>query len=276
MNQAAASPNPVNLRPVPQFADITLLESAARSEYQSLQVGLTQRLFEGVSALAAYTWSTSHDDASGLFTSTGDPNFPQDSRNPGAEWGRSNFDLRHRFSLGFTCAMPFGTGSGRFDNHGWASDLLADWEVTGILAAQSGRPFTVMLPAEYDNSNTGRASLGFGANDRPNLAGDPTRSNPGPQQWFNTGAFAYPAYGSFGNAGRNIVDGPAYVNVNLALLKQIRLRASTRLQLRLEAFNLLNRTNFNLPDNVLGSPTFGQILSAGSPRRLQLGAKLIF
>jgi hypothetical protein len=276
MNQAAASPNPVNLRPVPQFADITLLESAARSDYKSLQFALTQRLFEGVSALAAYTWSSSRDDASGLFTSAGDPNFPQDSRNPQAEWGRSNYDLRHRFSLGFTCAMPFGTGSGRFGSHGWASDLLANWEVTGILTVQSGRPFTVTLPPEFDNSNTGRASLGFGANDRPNIVGNAKVSNPGPNQWFNTAAFAVPAYGSFGNAGRNILDGPGYANVNLALLKHIRLQAHTRLQLRLEAFNLLNRTNFNLPDNILGSSTFGQILSAQSPRRLQLGAKVLF
>ena len=276
MNQAPASPTPVNLRPVPQFADITLLESAARSDYKSLQFAVTQRLFEGVSALAAYTWSSSRDDASGLFTSAGDPNFPQDSRNPQAEWGRSNYDLRHRFSLGFTCAMPFGAGSGRFENHGWASDLLANWEVTGILTVQSGRPFTVTLPPEFDNSNTGRASLGFGANDRPNMVGNAKISNPGPNQWFNTAAFAVPAYGSFGNAGRNILDGPGYANVNLALLKHLRLRAHTRLQLRLEAFNLLNRTNFNLPDNILGSSTFGQILSAQSPRRIQLGARLLF
>ena len=276
MNQAAASPSPVNPRPVPAFADITLLESAAQSDYKSLQLSFTQRLADGVSAVAAYTWSSSHDDASGLFTSAGDPNFPQDSNAPRAEWGRSNYDLRHRLSIGFTCAMPFGTGSSRFADHGWVSDLLADWEITGILTVQSGRPFTVALLPEIDNSNTGRASLGFGSNDRPNVVGDPGVSNPGPNQWFNTAAFAMPAYGSFGNAGRNILEGPGYANVNLALLKHVRFGASTRLQLRLEAFNLFNRTNFNLPDNFLGSPTVGQILSAQSPRRLQLGARLLF
>ncbi len=276
INQAPASPNPTNPRPDPRFADITLLESAAHSEYKSLQFSLTERLVNGVSALAAYTWSSSRDDASGLFTSAGDPNYPQDSRNPAAEWGRSNYDLRHRLSVGFTCAMPFGTGSRRFADHGWLSDLVADWEVTGILTLQTGRPFTVALLPEFDNSNTGRASLGFGANDRPNLVGNPQLANPGPNQWFDKTAFAVPAYGSFGNAGRNILEGPGYANVNLAVLKALRLSARTRLQLRLEAFNLLNRTNFNLPDNFLGSPTFGQILSAGSPRRIQLGAKVLF
>jgi len=276
INQAAAGPNPNNPRPDPQFADITQLESAARSEYKSLQFSLTQRLASGVSAVAAYTWSSSRDDASGLFTSTGDPNFPQDSRNPQAEWGRSNYDLRHRLSVGFTCAMPFGTGSGRFADHGWMSDLLANWEVTGILTVQSGRPFTVALPPEFDNSNTGRSSLGFGSNDRPNLVGNPEVSNQESNQWFNTAAFAVPAYGSFGNAGRNILEGPGYANMNLAVLKHLRLNARAKLQLRLEAFNLFNRANFSLPDNFVGSPTFGQILSAGSPRRLQLGARVLF
>ena len=276
INQAGATPNPVNLRPDPRFADITLLESAAKSEYKSLQLSFTQRLADGVSALAAYTWSSSRDDASGLFTSAGDPNFPQDSNNPQADWGRSNYDLRHRLSIGFTCAMPFGTGSRRFADHGWLSDVLANWEVTGILTVQTGRPFTVALLPEIDNSNTGRSSLGFGSNDRPNLVGNAQVANPGPNGWFNTAAFAVPAYGSFGDAGRNILEGPGYANMNLAVLKQVRLNARARLQLRLEVFNLFNRTNFNLPDNFLGSPTFGQILSAGSPRRVQVGARVLF
>jgi carboxypeptidase family protein len=276
INQPAPSPISPNPRPNPAFADITLLESQARSEYKSLQLSFTQRLADGVSGIAAYTWSSSKDDVSGLFTSTGDPNFPQDSRNPEAEFGRSNFDLRHRFSFGFTCDMPFGTGSSRFQDHGWVSDLLANWAVTGVLTLQSGRPFTVALLPEFDNSNTGRSSLGFGFNDRPNVTGDTSAADPGPNGWFNTAAFTVPQYGTFGNAGRNILEGPGYANFNLGVLKHVNLGASTRLQLRLEAFNLFNRTNFDLPDNFFGSPTFGQIRSAGSPRRLQLGAKFLF
>ena len=72
------------------------------------------------------------------------------------------------------------------------------------------------------------------------------------------------------------MNGPGYQNVNLAVMKQLPLSDQVRLQLRLESFNLLNHANFNLPDNFLGSPTFGQVLSAQSPRRFQLGAKVIF
>jgi hypothetical protein len=141
---------------------------------------------------------------------------------------------------------------------------------------QSGRPFTVALLPEIDNSNTGRSNLGFGANDRPNVSGDPTLNDPSPNRWFNTAAFSMPPFGSFGNAGRNILEGPGYQNVNLAVLKQVPVPSTVGLQIRLEAFNLLNRVNLDLPDNFFGSPTFGQVLSAQNPRHIQFGARLSF
>ncbi len=93
---------------------------------------------------------------------------------------------------------------------------------------------------------------------------------------LGTAAFTVPASGTFGNAGRNILDGPGYRNFNASLIKNARLGESLNLQLRLEAFNLFNHPNFDLPDNFLGSSTFGQILSARDPRHLQFGAKLLF
>jgi hypothetical protein len=149
-------------------------------------------------------------------------------------------------------------------------------ELQGILTFNTGRPFTVALLPEFDNSNTGRSTLGFGANDRPNLTGIAALNDPSADRWFNTAAFSVPAFGSFGNSGRNILDGPGYQNVNLGLLKHIVLKGETRLQLRAEAFNLFNHPNFNLPDAYVGSPTFGRIVSADSPRRCQFGVKLMF
>lgn len=271
LNQPRPSAAPVNLRPNPLFGDITILESAGRSEYNSLQVSYAERSTRGVSMLASYTLGKSEDNASGFFASAGDPNFPQDSSNLEAEFGRSSFDVRHRFSLGLVWDLPFGEGAS-----GFAATLLRDWQASGIVTLQSGRPFTVALLPEFDNSNTGRASLGFGANDRPDVVGDPSLADPTAARWFDTGAFVVPPFGSFGNAGRNIVEGPGYRNVNLALMKLVPLGDAARLQLRLEAFNVFNRANFNQPDNFVGSATFGQVLSAGSPRRIQLGAKVIF
>jgi hypothetical protein len=103
----------------------------------------------------------------------------------------------------------------------------------------------------------------------------PEIESPQPERWFDTTAFAYSAPGTFGNSGRNIVTGPDYQNVNAALIKQMRI-SRARVDLRLESFNLFNRTNFDQPDNFLGSPTFGQVLSAQSPRRVQIGARVVF
>lgn len=276
INQAAPSPLPVNPRPVPQFADIVALESRGSSLYNSLQIKLQQRLSSGLSVLSSYTLGKSTDDQSNFFSSAGDPNFPQDSNDPAAERGRSNFDIRHRLSLSFFYELPVGTGRRFLADRGWLSRLLEDWQLAGIVTLQSGRPFTVALLPETDNSNTGFAALGFGANDRPNLVGDPTVADPSAAQWFNTGAFASPPFGSFGTVGRNTLEGPGFQNVNLALLKHLGVGPGARLQFRLEAFNLFNRVNYDLPDSFLGSPTFGRILSAGTPRRLQLGLRLLF
>jgi hypothetical protein len=141
---------------------------------------------------------------------------------------------------------------------------------------QSGAPFTVALLSEIDNSGTGRSLLGFGANDRPNVVRNPTLSNPTPERWFDTTAFVFPAPGTFGNAGRNILDGPGYQNFNASLVKRTAITERLNLQLRAEVFNLFNHPNLGFPDNFLGSPSFGRITTARDPRHIQFGAKLVF
>jgi len=280
INQPAPSVLPPGLpivpRPNPFFDDIDLLESRANSDYHALQARFEQRLSHGFSGLISYTWSKSIDDASNFFTSAGDPNFPQNSYNVRAERGRSNFDVRQRLSASYSYLLPFGKGRRFAANSGLATTLLTGWETFGIITLQSGRPFTVALLPEIDNSGTGRSILGFGANDRPNIVGNPVLSNPSTERWFNTSAFAFPFPGTFGNAGRNILDGPGYQNVNASLVKNTALSEGVTLQFRTEFFNLFNHPNFNLPDNFLGSPTFGVISSARDPRHIQLGLKLLF
>jgi hypothetical protein len=275
INQPQPSVLPPGLPFVPRpdfrFDDIDLLESRANSNYNALQARFQQRLSRGFTALASYTWSKSIDDASNFFSSTGDPNFPQNSYNVAAERGRSNFDVRHRLSVSYSYALPLGKGL-----QGWTSTLLSGWETNGIVTLQSGRPFTVALLSEIDNSGTGRSILGFGANDRPNLVGNPELSSRTPERWFNTGAFAFPAPGTFGNAGRNILDGPGFQNVNASLVKNTALSERFNLQFRAEAFNLFNHPNFNLPDNFFPSPSFGRVSSARDPRHIQFGLKLLF
>jgi outer membrane receptor protein involved in Fe transport len=264
-NQPLPSPRQPNSRPVQQFDDINALESRGNSGYHSLQARFRQNLRKGVTALASYTWSKSIDDGSGFFTTAGDPNYPQDSRHIALERGLSDFDMRHRLSASYSWDLPLGRGR-------W----LGGWQTYGVWTFESGRPFTVALLSDLDNSNTGRSNLGFGANDRPNALRSAALSHPSAGRWFDTAAFAMPAFGAFGNAGRNILTGPGYGNANVSVVKNTRVTEAASAQLRIEAFNLLNRTNLGLPDNFLGSPTFGKIQTAGNPRRLQFGIKLIF
>ena len=265
-NQPTPSTRVPNLRPNPLFADVTLIESRATSRYNALQMKFQQRSDIGLSAIVAYTFGKSTDDASGFFTSAGDANFPQNSLDPGAEEGRSSFDVRHRFTAGVSFIVP-----------SFGRKWLEDWQLHAIATLNSGPPFTVAMHPDIDQSNTGRSNLGFGNNDRPNVNGD--GSLPGDErsedEWFDTSAFSFPAFGSFGNAGRNILSGPGYRNVNVGVSKIVPV-GEARLQLRLEIFNVFNRANFDLPDAFLGSPTFGRILSAGPARRVQLGVKALF
>jgi hypothetical protein len=265
INQARPSAAKYNPRPNPGFDDINILESRGGSIYHSLQTRFQQRFRRGYSLLVSHTWGRAIDDASSFFTSSGDPNFPQDSYNARAERARSGFDLRHRVSAGYSVDLPLGSGR-----------LRKGWQTNGIWVFQTGRPFTVALHPDLDNSNTGRSTLGFGANDRPNASANPKLSNPSAARWFDTGAFQVPAFGAFGNAGRNILEGPGLGVGNVSVLKETPLAEHIRLQLRIEAFNVLNRANYDLPGIFLGSPNFGRILSAGQPRRVQFGLKLLF
>jgi hypothetical protein len=266
INQAAPSTNPDALPPNPNFADVDIIESNANSTYHSLQAKFEQRLTKGLSALAAYTYAKSIDDASGFFSTTGDPNFPQNSYDLSGEKGRSDFDIKSRFTLSYAYDLPIARG------HKW----LGGWQSFGVLTFQTGQPFTVMLLADDDNSNTGFSNLGYGANNRPDVVGNPHVANPGAQEWFNPAAFAVAPYGTFGNAGRNILSGPGLQTVDVSLVKNTHATERLNVQFRAEFFNVVNHTNFNLPDNFLGDTTFGQITSAQNPRRVQLALKFLF
>ena len=160
---------------------------------------------------------------------------------------------------------------------GIATTLLTGWQTYGVVTLQTGRPFTVALLPEFDNSNTGVSNLGFLGNDRPNLIGAGQTGQPARR---SAGSTPRPspsrAFGSFGNSGRNILDGPGYQNVNFSLVKNTAIREAATIQFRTEFFNLFNHPNFGLPDNFVGSPSFGRLISADSPRHIQFGLKLLF
>ena len=266
INQPHPSNAPSFVRPNQAYGDVDIIESQANSVYHSLQARLEQRLWNGLSLLASYTFAKSIDDASSFFSSTGDSNFPQNSYNLSGERGLSNFDIRHRFTLSYAYDIPLAKG------HRW----LGGWQSFGVLTFQTGQPFTVLLLHDFDNSNTGQSALVGGSNDRPNVIRNPALSDPTPAKWFDTSAFVISPRGTFGNAGRNILEGPGFQSVNVSIVKNTAFTEHFTMQFRTEFFNLLDHNNFDLPDNFVGSPTFGQVVSAENPRRIQFGLKFLF
>ena len=260
------------------FAQIFEAEDSMSSNYNALQVKVDKQFTRGLSFGAAYTYSKSIDGASDFFGSgaNGTTIFPQNNYDTAAEKGLSDFDIRHRFVFNYIYSFPNMKSM-------WSAipDRLGNgWQISGIVTAQTGQPFSVLTGA--DESSTG---LG---DDRANVSGNP---NSGPHtvaEYFNTADFSLNAPLTFGDSGRNIVIGPKFVNVDFALMKNTELTERLKMQFRTEFFNILNHPNFALPNNVLTSPSFGALyqtpdvaqnnvgLGSGGPRLIQFGLKFIF
>jgi hypothetical protein len=255
-------------RPFPNFATITSYENVSRSLYNSFVVKGQKRFSGNLAFLSSYTWSKLL--STGGIQHPGDlGNAPvRDFRDIDAEWGRDYFDVRHRSVSSIVWMVPVGKGQRVGEN--WPAalqHLLGNWQVNAIITLQSGFPLTPTLG--YDNTNDGLTQ------DRPDVIGDP---NSGPQtveQWFNTGAFVAPPTFSYGNAGKNIIEGPGTKTLDLSFFKHIPMNRGS-LQFRIETFNVTNTPQFNQPGATFGTSSFGVISSAGPPRQVQLGLRYSF
>ena len=263
INQPVPGPGSLDSRrPINGFADILVVESTASSTYHALELTAQRRPSRGLSFRAAYTLSNSQDDTSAFLATDGDDNTPQDSRNLAAEWGPSDYDVRQRLVLSATYEVPS-------ESHvRW----LRHWQTSGVFTAQSGRPFTPRV--SFDNSNTGNVGGGTFAYDRPNVITTPATD--GHYVSYEGQLLAIAPQYTFGSAGRNSLTGPGYVTLDGMIARRIALSSRTSVQLRLEVFNLFNRSNYQLPDTFVDHITFGQSLAAYPPRQLQLAARLAF
>ena len=149
--------------------------------------------------------------------------------------------------------------------------IVSDWTITGIVTLQSGVPVAVIQNTNFN------AFAGFGTQ-RPNLVSDPElpASERSVNRWFNTSAFSAAPQFTLGTSSRNPLRGPAYRNVDVALIRRVPLGTGTSIEARAEVFNLLNMPPFGSPNAVLGAANFGTITTAGDPRVIQLVLKLLF
>jgi hypothetical protein len=233
--------------------------------------------FAGASRVStAYTWSKNLTNMQNDRT-----NAPQNSFDIDSEYSRAALDRRHVFSLNYIYEIPFFTSQ-----EGFVGKTLGGWQASGIVAMQSGLPFTITT-SSFDAAGLGN-NPALVAGNRPNLLCDPNQNAPHTQQqYFNIACFQRnPAAGAIvsntpGNSPRGIINGPPTYRVDFTMTKNIRFGENTRLQLRGEAFNVFNHTNFRgfvgVPNSLnVTSSNFGQIGSVRDPRNIQLGVKLYF
>ena len=269
-NVPEPGPGPVQARrPIPQLSRINAIRFDGKSIYHGLTLRLERRMAMDFAVNSSYTLSTSKDDASSPGATESEPNVPQNVRNifdDTGEWAYSSFDHRHQFIVSGVYQLPFFR-----DASGLAGAIAGGWRANAVFIAQSGAPFTVNIPID-------RANIGTGPAQRPDQLRDPNL--PGTERtaerWFDTSAFALPAQYTFGSAPRNSVVGPGFANMDFALAKTWRVAGRSDLEFRWEVFNLFNRANFDLPNRIFGSPSFGQVSSAKNPREMQFGLRLSF
>lgn len=260
------------------YGSIGLISGITNSNYNALQTSLRRRFGHGLAFLASYTFSKTLDDVSSFNMSgsspqlvAGENDLAQNPWDLAAEYGRSLFDARQRLVLSYQWELPFWKSS-----QNWYQYALGNWQLNGIFSTATGTPFTVYDSSDPSLQGQSPEISGF-VGDRPNLVGNP---NDGPRTasaWFNTQAFQHVTQlGTFGDAGRNIVQAAGLAQWDFAVSKNFRLAESKTLQFRGEFFNVLNRVNFGLPNDDISSPAFGQIQTALPPRQIQFALKFLF
>jgi hypothetical protein len=260
------------------YGSVGLIAGVANSNYNALQSSLQKRFSHGLEFLASYTYSKTLDDVSSFNITgsssqdvAGENDLAQNPFDLEAEYGRSLFDARQRVVLSYVWQIPFWNQS-----RTWYQHALGNWQANGIFSASTGTPFTVYDSSDPSLEGQSPEISGY-YSDRPNLVGNPNDGPQTPEDWFNLQAFQQVTQlGTFGNAGRNIVQAPGIAEWDFSVFKDFRLAESKTLQFRAEIFNILNRPNFGIPVGDISSPSFGQIQSASSPRLIQLALKFLF
>lgn len=260
------------IRPFEGYRSINMIQPRYDSSYHSLQLSATQRFSDTSQINLAYTWSKN------LTNNQSDRSHaPQDGYDIGSEWGRAALDRRHILTVNWFYELPF------FKNdRSFAGAVLGGWEVQGIATFQTGLPFTATT-SSFDPAGLGIIPA-LVAGTRPNQICNPNAgSGQTRENWFDASCFtdnplttATDVPNVVGNAGRGTIHGPGMRKVDLTLSKNFRFNESMRLQLRAEAFNVFNWTNFSSISTNVTSLSFGQATTARDPRTMQFGAKFYF
>ncbi len=257
-----------------------LQTSIVSGNYNALQTKVSGQL-GGLTLTGSYTYSHSLDNGSDpLLPGAGNSGLPRNSFDLGPEYGNSDFDVRHRGTVGASYTLPFGTGQASL-NHGFVGRIFEGIQVSGIEQVQGGLPFD--LRGTRDNLHT---SL----NNRPQLVGAAypsgrgTKTAQGVVTGVNRAAFANPFFDQNVSIHRNKYTGPGFTNTDVVLQKTQTLREQIKLVFRAEGYNALNHPNFTSPaSDTISSSLFGISTSqvgqndgTTGARQIQGALKVIF
>ena len=267
------------------FESFNLRQNRVTSNYHGVNVQLSRRFSQGLALEIAYTLGRALDHGSDFFGAGENSGglvgqsfrtYFSDPLNIELDYGRSAFDIRHRFVTNFMWEIPF-----MKDQSGALGLILGGWQLGGILSIQSGLPFGVVNGGRFP---AGDYNADAQEGDRPDTPSFGSRFSDTPTTSefisgvFQTSDFPAPAAGSSGDLGRNTFTGPAFQTMDLSLLKNFRLPMSedSRLQFRAEFFNLLNRVNLFLPNINLNGSSFGKSTQSFDAREIQFALKVLF
>jgi hypothetical protein len=266
-NAASVGPH-TNLqadRPNPLVSDVQRLENGSRNWYHALQTKAERRFSNGLSFTLSYSFSRSMgESASGSDEYTSLLPFSPAWYNR----GRTGFDYRHIEFATLVWEVPVGKGRAFLtSSNAVVNALLGGWDFAFTQQGRSGAPLSI---------SGGYSNMGNGTGTRADIVGDPSISNPSPNAWFNTAAFARPALYAWGSSSLGAIEGPGAFQINTNLSKRFYIAERKDLQFRWEAFNTFNNVNYNNPSTNVASGTYGKITSAGTARYMQMALKFNF
>jgi hypothetical protein len=299
-----------NDRPFPAWGNLSGYNYNGISNYHALQTTINKQFSNGLVFSFNYVWSHFLDDQdSGGWGSRGGTQYWQIGNDPRANYGNSNFDIRHAFKGYASYELPFGKGKSYLSGNSVLDEVVGGWRLSGTFIAQSGVPFTVVNNTNSNQNLTGCATndggtasggdVNNGCNWFPNVIASTHVGNPSVNEWFNTAAFAnawtppppcvppapcVPGLPfAFGNERRNSLRGPRLSVLNLSIAKDFRFGERVRLQLRSDWVNALNHPSLGIPGQTFGGNNFGQINNntqnngvAVAPRSGVLSARITF
>ena len=274
-------------QPLPNFAIPGPLNSSwtGYSNYNGGNVKLEHR-GGSFALLTVYTYAKSMDDksaAAGIGANGAGFAGHMDDLNPHLDYAPSDFSVKHRFVNSIVYALPVGRGKRLLGDINKAENMLiGGWQLSMITTFQTGFPFSI-------NASDPGAYLSFGM--RANQSGSPSPiGGKNINHWFNVSAFTQPAFGVYGDSGRNILTQPGINNWDIGLGKTFQFTERVGFQFRVETFNTFNHTQYGVDpttqasggpgqsavDGTLGTVQFGEVTSARPGRIIQFGGKVIF